>query len=359
MNNYSFDIINPSDKNWDEIESCCDCTVFHTKQWDSFLSSLNRRHIVISIKKDHQIIGFFIGVKRWLGVKIVGSPDGGTGTYVQGLCMKSDTAIEKRVEIYLELVHFMMNEHIAGYIQISDWQIRTRYDEYEPEYNWSVPALDQAGIHYTLRSTLFVDTSIPESLLWSNLKYKSCKYSINKAKKLGLWVKIIENKEDIPSFVDTLSDQINDVSRRKNERKHVHHKKKHLLALCNSLFPENILLIQVRGIAEDGAEHVMSSAIFCIGKTASTYYSGASNEVFMKYCPNELMVWEALRILHERGAGDLIMGGTAAYKKKFGSSYAYLPMMIFTKYGIFRNVRITIKKVYKKLRNISLKHNNK
>ena len=355
MNNYSFEVITPSEFDWKEIESSFDCTVFHTKKWDEYLSLVGRKHIVVRVRSNQQIVGFFIGTKRWAGINVIGSPDGGTGTYVQGLCMKNRTSIEERMAIYEKLVKFFMTKHIAGYIQISDWQLMSRYEDYQPDNQWTMPILDQLGIHYTLRSTFIVDTRIEEGQLWANLKYKSCKYPINRARKMGLWVKCIENKEEIPVFIDTLSEQISDVSRRKGERRHVHHKKNYLTALCNSLFPDHVLMLQVRGVLDDGVEHVMSSAVFCIGKTASTYFSGASNEVFMKYCPNELMVWEAIRILHERGAGDLIFGGTASYKKKFGSSYAYLPMMVFSKYSFLFNLRVTIKKAYKRLRSVSLK----
>ena len=70
----------------------------------------------------------------------------------------------------------------------------------------------------------------------------------------------------------------------------------------------------------------------------------------MKYCPNELMVWDALKILHQRGAGDLILGDVAHYKKKFGPRYGYLPMMVFSKYSFLKDIRGRLKKLYLKLR---------
>ena len=155
---------------------------------------------------------------------------------------------------------------------------------------------------------------------------------------------------EIPSFVDTLSELVADVSRRKKVKRHAHHNKKHLLALCKALFPERVVMLQVIGTADDGEQHVMASSVFCVGKAASTYFSGASKEEYMKYCPNELMVWEALKILHERGAGDLILGDVAHYKKKFGPRYGYLPMMVFTKYPFLRDIRRNVKKLYFKFR---------
>lgn len=353
MNKYRFDVIVPTETDWKEIESCVDATVFHTRSWDIYLSSIgrNRLCIAVSMNESGERIGFFLGTKRWLGIRIIGSPSGGTGTFVQGLCLKHGIQIKERIGIYQELVAFCSMRRIAGYIQISDWFLKTEYQDFEEIEQWSIPWLDQLGGHYSMRTTLFINTRLPEEELWANLKYKSCKYPINKANKLGLYVKCIEYVEEIPSFVDTLSSLIEDVSRRKKEKRHVHHSKKYLLALCESLFPDKVLLLQVFGKGDDGMEHVMASSVFCIGKEASTYFSGASNEKYMKYCPNEIMVWEAMRILHQKGAGDLILGGVASYKKKFGSTYALLPMIVFTKYAFLKDVRVWLKKVYKRVRN--------
>ena len=351
MSQFSFSVISPSPGDWAEIESCVDATVFHTRSWDAYLSSLGKKSIVIAISgKDGSRVGFFIGTKRWLGIRMIGSPAGGSGTFAQGLCLKNEVGIEERIAIYQELVAFCFKHHLAGYIQISDWRLMGVYDDMEARMTWSMPLLDQLGIFHSLRISFFIDTRPSEEELWDHLKYKSCKYPIHKAEKLGLFVRQIENEEDIPAFVDTLSELVSDVSRRKKVERHVHHDKKHLLALCKALFPDRVVMLQVMGTADDGEQHVMASSVFCVGKAASTYFSGASKEIYMKYCPNELMVWEALKILHQRGAGDLILGDVAHYKKKFGPKYGYLPMMVFTKYSFLKDIRGRLKKLYLKFR---------
>ena len=351
MSQYSFTVISPSQRDWAEIESCVDATVFHTRSWDLYLSSLGKKHIIIVITDEKgSRIGFFIGTKKWIGVRLIEAPSGGAGTFVQGLCLNKEVEIEERIRIYQELVAFCFNHHLASYIQISDWRLVGVYEDMEARKTWSMPLLDQLGIYHSLRISFFINLHLPENVLWENLKYKSCKYPIHKAEKLGLFVKRIENEEDIPSFVDTHSELVADVSRRKKVKRHIHHNKKYLLALCKALFPERVIMLQVMGMAEDGEQHVMASSIFCIGKVASTYFSGASKEIYMKYCPNELMVWEAIKILHEREAGDLILGDVAHYKKKFGPLYGYLPMMVFTKYSCLKDIRGRMKKMYLKLR---------
>lgn len=107
--------------------------------------------------------------------------------------------------------------------------------------------------------------------------------------------------------------------------------KSRMKVLCEALFPNRILMIEVFGKV-DQKEVIMSSGIFGIDKGESIYWTGASFMKYQKYCPNELMVWEAMCILHERGAGDLNFGGMAHYKLKFGTEYAYVPSFVLTKY---------------------------
>lgn len=353
MSRYLIAQIEPHEADWDGIESCPDCTVFHTRQWDHYLSTIGRNHFILSISTTTtptSCIGFFVATIRNFGIKLIGSPDGGSGTYVQGLCMKEEVSADERMAIYQDIIAFVFENRLASYIQVSDWSLSSHSIEWipQPSYTFSFPTTK--GFHQNLRSTLFIDTSLPEEQLWANLKYKSCKYCINKARKLGLHIKVVDRREEIPEFVDTLSALIQDVSRRKHERRHVHHSKKYLMALCQSLFPNRVLMLQVLGTTDNGTEQVMASSVFCIGPSVSTYFSGASNEEYMKYCPNELMIWEGMRILHKHGSRDLILGGIASYKKKYGSSYSFLPIMVFSRYRILDNMRTSLKRIYKAIR---------
>ena len=58
------------------------------------------------------------------------------------------------------------------------------------------------------------------------------------------------------------------------------------------------------------------------------------------------MVLEAIRILHERGAGDLNFCGMANYKLKFGTKYAYVPRLIFTRYNWILRAKKIAKNLY-------------
>lgn len=347
--NCQFEIIKPSSQDWRRIESSPDCTCFHMQGWNNYLENLGRHLLVVKIIAD-EVEGFFLGARRWLGIRIIESPPISTGTYTQGLCMMAVITIEQRVEIYQSLYQWLHKNHHVGYMQVSDWQLHTTHDDYIDPTQWNLPVLDNAKVLYSVRSTFYVDTRKSEEELWNNLNYKSCKYSINKARKEGLSVVSVERPEEIPAFVEMHRHQIEDVFNRKSMKPMPYQKKEHLLSLCQSLFPDKILMLKVLGKDETGIEQCMSTAIFCPGKNASSYFTGASLRQYMKYCPNELMVWEGIHLLHEKGYGDLIFGGTAHYKKKFGTSYAYLPVMVFTPYTILFSLRYHAKIFYGKAR---------
>ena len=195
MSQLSFSVISPSPSDWVEIESCVDATVFHTKSWDAYLSSLGKKHIVIAISDENlSRVGFFIGTKSWLGVRIIGSPGGGAGTFAQGLCLKEEVDVEDRIRIYQELVAFCFKRHLAGYIQITDWRLMNVEEDMDARMTWSMPVLNQLGIYYSLRISFFIDTRLPEDVLWDN--YHITSIMLNKPKDIMMACSIGEWKYD-------------------------------------------------------------------------------------------------------------------------------------------------------------------
>lgn len=350
--NYQFRLIEPTESDWQAIAASPDYTCFHSSGWSHYLNHIGRHPFIVHIGVDHKTFGYFIGAKRRLDITILGSPIDSSGTYTQGLCLSETVTPEQRINIYQQLFKWVRRQYHVHYMQVCDWQLRTVSDEWSPTLSGNLSVLGTKKIHYTLRTTFFVDTRAPEQQLWANLNYKSCKYAINKAQKEGLWVRQVEKMENIPAFIDIHHRQILDVFGRKGMKPMRYQQKEHLTTLCKSLFPDKVIMLQVWGKDSDGQEQCMSSAIFCPGKAASTYFTGASFRQYMKYCPNELMVWEGMKRLHAVGAGDLIFTGVAHYKKKFGSSYASLPMMVFTSFGILFSLRTIIKTFYGRMRNL-------
>ena len=186
--------------------------------------------------------------------------------------------------------------------------------------------------------------------LWAHLSYKSCKYCINKARKEGLKINIVNQFNDIRRFTHNHYNQLVDVCKRHGTHPKSSQSQKRMQQLCESLFPNRVLMIEVTGPDESGQQQIMSSGIFCFDKGESIYFTGASEQKYMKYCPNELMVWEAMRILHDKGAGSLNFGGMASYKLKFGTKYTFVPRLYFYKYSFFYSIKVFLFKGYHALR---------
>lgn len=341
---YFFREIPSNDVNWNAVEATCDSTVFHSQKWTQYLKKIHNKPIVFSVEEENTIIGFFVGVKKWIGITMICAPMDGTGTYTQGLCFKEPVADEKRITVYKELAEWLFKEHKASYLQVDDWQLRITKPDWEAIDCHEL--LNTFSIKHKMRTTIEISLDIPEEEMWKRLHYKSCKYSINKAQKMGLHTRIIDKFEDIPEFARIHYEHVANVHKRHGTRTKMTQNRKRMQKLCEALFPDRGLMIQVLGNDENGQEQVMSSAIFGFDKGECIYYTSGSYMQYLKYCPNELMLWEAMKILHERGAGTLNFGGMANYKLKFGSQYAFVPKFHFSKYEFIYDLKHLAWKTY-------------
>lgn len=343
---YTFFVINPKKAHWNTIESSYDSTCFHTKKWNEYLSKTGTKTYIAEIVKNEKNIGYFVGEKIGFIINFITAPIEGSGTYTQGLCLQHTISEKERVEIYQALAEWLFKTKQAYLLQVDDWQLRRTSPFWIPNEELKQQTLDELNIPYSVRPTLCVpvNTSIEE--MWSHLHYKSCKYSINKAKKLGLYVKLITNFEEIDRFTKIHYSQLKEVCAKQGMRPKSSQSQKRMKVLCESLFPDRVIMLEIIGKDETGTDQIMSSGIFCQDKGQCIYWTGASYQRYQKYCPNELMVWEAMCKLHELGAGELNLGGMATYKRKFGSQYEYVPRIAFAKYSWMLRVLPWIKKQY-------------
>lgn len=335
---------------WELIENACDSTCFHSKQWNMYLERIGFKPYIVEVSKENEIIGYFIGEKIGIGLHIITAPIEGIGTYTQGLCTRMSITEEERINIYRELSKWLFKTKQAYLLQVDDWQLRKTSADWIPYEEFVHNTLEQMNIPYSVRPTLCVpvNTSIEE--MWKNLHYKSCKYSINKAKKLGLTVKQITDFNDIDEFTKIHYSQLTEVCAKQGMRPKSSQSQNRMKTLCESLFPNRVIMLEVLGRDDNGVEQVMSSGIFCIDKGQCSYWTGASYQRYQKYCPNELMVWEAMCLLNQRGGGILNFGGMATYKLKFGTLYEYVPRIAFAKYPWMLNILPCLKKLYHKVK---------
>ena len=275
-----------------------------------------------------------------------------SGTYTMGLSIKKQISDEERVAIYKELSEWLFSTNQASVLQIDDWQLRVTSITWVPYEEFHHKVLEEHNINYSIRPTLCAPLNVSEETMWKSLHYKSCKYCINKARKLGLYIREISSYEEIDNFTKVHYEHVKDVAARHGMLPKPSQHRSRMNALCKSLFPSRIIMLQVLGNDEAGVEQIMSSGIFCLDKGECMYWTGASFQRYQKYCPNELMVWEAMRLLHQRGGGILNFGGIATYKQKFGTIYEYVPRIIFSKHkhSILAQLRAILKAIYFKPR---------
>lgn len=334
MTHYSFSRINPSNEDWKLIESTYDSTCFHTRNWISYLVRIHYKPYVVQIIANNSIVGYFICeyiYYPWGGVWA--SPWTNIGTYTQGLVSQKYISEEERVTIYQQLADWVFKNRIASIIQIDDWQLRRDSVERIPCKEFKHDTLEKLGVLYSVRPTLYLPiVGKTEEELWNGLHYKSCKYSVNKANKLGLYVRRITDKSEIERFTKYHYKQLVEVCAKQGMRPRPSQSQKRMQILCESLFPDRVIMLECRGKDDAGVEQIMSTGIFCIDKGECIYWTGASFQRYQKYCPNELMVWEAIKMIREMGGGALNFGGMASYKLKFGTIYAYVPKITFTKH---------------------------
>lgn len=343
---YSFKQIAPTQEDWNRIEAAYDSTCYQSQKWYQYLERIHYKPFIVSVNSCDSLLGYFLGEKVWMGFRMITAPLEGIGTYTQGLVMMQPTDEDTRVGIYQSLVDWIFSKNIASYVQIEDWQLRRDYEQWIPNEQFRQDTMDRHGLRYEVRPTLHVPVNKPEEELWAGLSYKSCKYCVNKAKKLGLRVRTIDRFEDIPAFCKEHYAQLLEVCLHKGVKPKVAQKEERMRALCESLFPDRVMMVECVGPDADGNEVIMSTGIYCIDKGQTAYWTGASWQRYQKNCPNELMVWEAMRMLSQRGAGDLNFCGMASYKLKFGTVYAYVPRMIFYKHEYIYSFKEFLKRAY-------------
>lgn len=331
MSPYTFRLEPQDDALWQAIDQAEEQTIFHTRAWAEYLRQVYHLSLqVLSIRTGEEVIGYFCYINKHIsllgGVKIYYSPPMGTGTYTQGIALCHSIGTAERIELYQALAEWLLHKGLGLYLKVDDWQLRKEDNEWKEPYCHT--ELQAQGIDYLLRPTYSVDLTAPVEELWSRLHYKSCRYSINKARKQGLRVEEITRAEDIDAFLDTHYRHICDVSRRRGEARRGYQDKEKLRTLCRLLFPDRVLLLKVVGTNEDREEAVMATGIWCVARAESAWWTGASLERYQHYCPNELLLWEAMLRLRERGSKVLNLCGLASYKRKVGSVISYVPRFV-------------------------------
>ena len=185
-----------------------------------------------------------------------------------------------------------------------------------------------------------------EDVLHKNLHQKSCRYAINKSIKSGI---SIRETTDSTRFVEVYYDQLLEVFKKQGLTPT--YDKSCVSALVEALYPDNILLLEA--ITAEG--DIAATGLFPGDKNMAIFWGGASYQRFQKLCPNEPLIWEAIKIWKERGTKVFDMCGVRPYKLKFGPVLYTKPRIMFARCRGLISAKRIIKKIYYGIRSFKAK----
>lgn len=331
--NYKFELIT-RDIDWAKIEQCPDSTIYKTHEWFDYLKRWkNIEPFIVSISAQNKVIGYFVGERLNKIIKIIGSPFEGIGTAHQGLSMFSECSPQQRLDIYSQLATWIFKKGYGQFLQIEDWEL-------------TMTDVESSKVYAQGHEGYLINLGLSEDELFHNLHQKSCRYSINKSIKSGI---TIREAADTSAFVDIYYDQLIEVFAKQGLKPT--YDKECVKALVDSLYPDRILLLEA--VTAEG--EIAATGLFPGDKNIAIFWGGASYQKFQKLCPNEPLIWEAIKIWKSRNTKIFDLCGVRPYKLKFGPEIYIKPRIIFAKYKILISAKIIAKKIYYGIREFGAK----
>lgn len=309
---YSFVRINPTQEQWRVIESTYDATVDKTEALMKYVAAQNNEPFIAEVYKEDLLYGYFVGeIVVRAKCKILGSPFFGLGIAHQGLSMLQEITADERIEIYKQLAQWVFEQRYAVWIEIGDWQL-------------SMEDCEGKGVRYEGHDTGFVDLTQEEETMLHKLNYKSCRYMMNKATKLGVYIR---ETKDPREFLELHWAQHEDVMQRKGL---VPPKpKSNLQKLIDAAYPEHLQLLEA--VTPEGK--VISTLMTTFDSHNAHFFARASFGDDLKWSPNELIMWESIKRSKAAGAKFFNTSGVEQFKLKFGSTRVWKPRLTFAKYS--------------------------
>jgi hypothetical protein len=332
---YSFKIVDRNNISWEQIELCYDHTVFKSKEWINFLVNTQKiEPLILEIFRSEKLVGYFIGEKFKKFVKVVASPFEGWTTDYQGLSMLVPVSNEIRIKIYENLIQFLFRNGLCSLFQASDWQM-------------DINMIRNSNLKFEIVKGYRLDLTKSTEQLYKNFSSSSCQYAIRKSQKNG--VKILET-EDTDKFIHHYYTQLSEVFE-KQKLKPTYSENRVKALIENLKFSNKILLLEAK--SSDGA--CIATGIFVGQNKLAYYWGGASYSKFQNLCPNEPLMYEAIKIFKSRGYNEFDLGGIRKFKEKFGPDYFEKPKIIASRFMGIIELKTLAKKTYYGIREIRTK----
>lgn len=321
--------------NWDVIESCYDHTVFKSKVWLDFLVDTQDVEIfVMEIFDNDQLIGFFIGERFSKLFSFVASPFEGWTTSYQGLSMLIPISGNTRIEIYKGLISFLFKTQECSVFQVSDWQL-------------DMKLIENSGLKYEIIKGYKLDLTQTVEQIYKNFSSSSCQYAIRKSQKNGV---IIRESNNINQFIFHYYNQLKEVFEKQNLNPS--YKIDRIAALIDKLHLSCDLLL-LEAVSSEGV--CLATGVFVGDNKLAYFWGGASYTKYQNLCPNEAIIYEAIKYWKKKGCEVFDLGGIRKYKEKYGPVYFEKPKIIASKYYGLLELKDLARKTYFGIRELEAK----
>ncbi|MEA5571821.1 GNAT family N-acetyltransferase [Calothrix sp. UHCC 0171] len=277
-----------------ELESFATPSIFQTVNWLNFVKETQDAEPVVAVIENENIpVGYFTGlIIKKFGLRILGSPFPGWTTSYMGFNLHPSI---RNVDALIALENFAFNDLNCIHLEIMNRHLNT--DD-----------LLKAGYKCDFFPNFEIDLSQDEDHIFASMS-SSCRWSIRKAKKLGVSIEIAEDL----SFADDYYSQLQDVFAK--QKLVPTYPKERVKSLIRNLLPTSQLLL-LR--AKDGNNNCIATGIFPALNDTMFFWGGASYRTYQDLRPNEALIWFAMRYWKSRGVSILDMAGARDYKRKYG-----------------------------------------
>jgi hypothetical protein len=309
---YEFRIVERDKIPWDKIENCYDHTVFKSKAWMDFLIvTQSVEPFVVEIFDENKLAGFFVGEKFSKLFNIVASPFEGWTTTYQGLSMLTQISGDARINIYIDLISYLIKNRICSIIQISDWQL-------------DMDLIKNRGLKYEVYRGYNLDLTQTEEQIYKKFGSSSCQRKIRKAHKNGI---IVRETKDIDQFIYHYYKQLLEVFEKQGLKPT--YKIDRVVALIDKLKLSDKLLL-LEALSAEGI--CLATGVFVGDNKLAYFWGGASYTKYQNLCPNEPIMYEAIKYWKKKGYKDFDLAGIRKYKEKYGPDYFEKPKIIASRY---------------------------
>ena len=271
-------------------------TLFHEREWLRYVHTIHPRGELefFELRDDGAVVGYLSALRiRKLGMTILGSPLGGTGTNYMGPVVNGEV---DQVKFANALVNLCRRDKVC-HLEISNAWLES-------------DVMRRSGFDAHCGLTRLCELSDTEEQAWESLT-SACRNRIRKAVKNGGTAVVVEDE----SIVHEYCEQLREV-----------YAKQGMVApygvgRVRSLF-ENLQpagrLFAIRVMHEGRS---VATGLFPHDDRCMYFWGGASWLKDQHLCPNELLHWTAIRLAVAHGIPAYNMcGGGSRFKAKFGGA---------------------------------------